>query len=200
MLSLCVQLGPALLPLTPSTELDVHSAALYTRATLKNSNRDSLHAPTNYTDLLAEDVTENAEDHLTTFKMTLLTQDVMHRMEPESVGVNHSYDLSAPTLDVNDMTQNLLEPTYSTFLLNEEDVYGLSSRLTGLLEDSTVLDGTGLPDLSLEEGFSPGMVARIQEEGYPVHEVAQQKTGRNYNLIEAQDQPARKEGNLTKKE
>ncbi|KAM4531092.1 endoplasmic reticulum membrane sensor NFE2L1-like [Odontesthes bonariensis] len=178
---------PALLALTPSTELDDHSAALCTRATY---NMDSLHAPTDYTGLLAEDVPENAEDHWTTFNMTLLTQDVMHRMEPESVGVNHSCDLTAssltPTLEGNRMTQKLLEPVYSASLLNEEDVYALCSPLTDLLEDSTVLDGIGLPDLALEEGFSPGMVARIQED--PVHEVAQQETGRNDNLTGAQDQ------------
>uniref|UniRef100_A0A3B5B432 Endoplasmic reticulum membrane sensor NFE2L1 n=1 Tax=Stegastes partitus TaxID=144197 RepID=A0A3B5B432_9TELE len=162
------ELEPALLPLTPSAELDDHSSALNTRRTLENPQADPFHRPPDHTDLLAEDPSEdfglglNAEDNPSTFNMNLLTQEPVDRMEPETLpgfDVNfNSCDLTpssfGPSLEENDMTRDLLASPSD----------GLPSRLSDLLEDATILDEIRLLDLALEEGFSPEMAARLEEE------------------------------------
>lgn len=195
---------PALFPLTPSAELDDHSSVLSTRDTLKTSNVNSLHSPPDHTDLLAEDPSEdfclglNVEDNLSTFNINPLTQDLVDTIEgslsseygpyPESLpSLNvsfHSHDLTTSNFtlspDGNGMTQDLLTSPSSVFLVDEdavEDQDGLPSPLNDLLEDTTILDEIKLLDLDLEEGFSPEMAARLEEEGYLDREIAQQQTG-----------------------
>ncbi|XP_008290245.1 nuclear factor erythroid 2-related factor 1-like [Stegastes partitus] len=207
------ELEPALLPLTPSAELDDHSSALNTRRTLENPQADPFHRPPDHTDLLAEDPSEdfglglNAEDNPSTFNMNLLTQEPVDRMEPETLpgfDVNfNSCDLTpssfGPSLEENDMTRDLLASPSGDFLVDEEDGEdGLPSRLSDLLEDATILDEIRLLDLALEEGFSPEMAARLEEEGYLDREVAHQETDRDDDhsgsdmvVTEDQGQPGR---------
>ncbi|KAM9346065.1 endoplasmic reticulum membrane sensor NFE2L1a [Symphorus nematophorus] len=200
------ELEPALFPLTPSAELDDHSSALNTRDTLKNSNVNPFQGPPDHTDLLAEDPSEdfclglNAEDNSSTFNMNLLTRDLVDTMEgslcsqygphPENLPYVdfHSRDLTpssfTPSPEENGMTQDLLTSSPSVFLVDEEDVEDeddLPSPLGDLLDDTAILDEIGLLDLALEEGFSPEMAARLEEEGYLDHEVAQQEMGRDYD-------------------
>ncbi|XP_071330954.1 endoplasmic reticulum membrane sensor NFE2L1a [Trachinotus anak] len=199
-------LEPALLPLTPSAELDDHSSAFNTRDTLKNSNVNTLHSPPDQMDLLGGDPSEdfcmgqNAEDNLSTFNINLLTQDIVDNTEaspglhsdlyPEdlaSFDVNfHLRDLtsssSSTSLEGNNMTQDLLTSPSSDFLVDEEDVGdedGLPSSLSDLLEDAAILDEMRLLDIALEEGFNPEMAARLEEEGYLDCDIAKQDTGRD---------------------
>ncbi|XP_044038075.1 endoplasmic reticulum membrane sensor NFE2L1a [Siniperca chuatsi] len=219
-----LELAPAQLPLTPSAELDDHNSALNTRDTLKISNMNPLHGPPDHTDLLAEDPSEdfcqglNAEDNSSTFNVNLLTQILVDTMEgslcsqyavyPEnlpSFDVNfHSRDLThssfTPSPEGNGMTQDRLTSPSSIFLVDEEedveDEDGLPNPLSDLLEDAAILDEIRLLDLALEEGFSPEMAARLEEEGYLDCKTAQQETDRDDDhsdssmaFTEDQDQP-----------
>lgn len=195
------ELEPNQLTLTPSAELDDQRSAFDTRDTLKNCNMNRLHSPP---DLLAEDPSEdfclslNAEDNMSTFNLNLLTQDHVETMEsspstqynpcPEnlpSFDVNfHSRDLTpssvTPPLEGNGVTQDFLTSPSSVFLVDEEDDEdGLPSPLIDLLEDAAILNEIRLLDLALEEGFSPEMAARLEEEGYLDRDVAQPETGRD---------------------
>lgn len=187
-------LEPALLPLIPSAELDDHSSALNT---VTNSNVNTLHSPPDHTDLLVEDPSEdfylglNAGDNSSTFNINLLTQDLLDTMERSPCSQYAPYPENLPSFDVNfrvtvspemnGMTQDLLTPPSSVFLVDEEedveDEDGLPSPLRDLLEDTAILDEIRLLDLDLEEGFSPGMVARLEEEHHLDCEIAQQETG-----------------------
>lgn len=217
-------LEAAQLSLTPSAEFDDHSSALNTRDTLKNCNVNPLHSPPDHTDLLVENPSEdfclglNAEDNSSTFNINLLTQDLVDRgspcsqysLYPENLpcfDVNfHSHDLTpssfTPTLERNGMTREHLTSPSSVFLVDEEedvkDENDLPSPLSDLLEDAAILDEIRLLDLALEEGFSPEMAARLEEEGYLDREKAQQETGRDDDpsgssmvVTEDQGQPRR---------
>lgn len=196
------ELEPAQFTLTPSAELDDHRSAFDMQDTLKNCNMNRLHGPP---DLLAEDPSEdfcldlNAEDNLSTFNLNLLTQDHVENMEsspstqynpcPEnlpSFDLNfHSHDLTpssfTPPLEGNSMTQDLLTSPSSVFLVEEDDEDGLTSPLIDLLEDAAILNEIRLLDLAPEEGFSPEMASRLEEEGYLDRDVAQPETGGNDN-------------------
>lgn len=219
------ELEPALLPLTPSAELDDHSSA---RDTLKSSNMNPLQSPPDHTDLLAEDPSQdfslelNAEDNLSTFSINLTRQDLVETMEtspcsqhapypehPPSFDVNfHPRDLApfsvTPSPEGNGMTRDLLTSPSGVFLVDEEDKVededGLPGSLSDLLEDAAILDEIRLLDLALDEGFSPEMAARLEEEGYLDREVAQQESGRDddhsgssVEVTEDQGQPRRHE-------
>lgn len=177
------ELEAGLLPLTPSAELDDHTSTPNTRDTLNNPIVNSLHSHPDHTDLLAEDPSEdfgmrlNIEDDPSTFNMNLLTRHVVESLEPENVpgfGVNFvSRNLTrssfTTSLERNGITQDLLVSPPSVFLEDEEDVEDeddLLSPLNELLEDATILDEIRLLDMALEEGFSPEMAARLEEEGY----------------------------------
>ncbi|TMS14986.1 Endoplasmic reticulum membrane sensor NFE2L1 [Larimichthys crocea] len=176
---------PALFQLTPSAELDDHGSVLNARNTLRNYN--PLYCPPDHTNLLAENPSDdclglNAEDNSTTFNINLLTPEHL-----PSFDVNfHSRDLTlssaTPSPEGNGMTQTCPTSLSSVFMIGEEDVEdedGLLSPLSDLLEDSAILDEIRLLDLALEEGFSPEMAARLEEEGYLDREIAQQVTGRD---------------------
>lgn len=176
---------PALFQLTPSAELDDHGSVLNARDTLRNYN--PLYCPPDHTNLLAENPSDdclglNAEDNSTTFNINLLTPEHL-----PSFDVNfHSRDLTlssaTPSPEGNGMTQTCPTSLSSVFMIGEEDVEdedGLLSPLSDLLEDSAILDEIRLLDLALEEGFSPEMAARLEEEGYLDREIAQQVTGRD---------------------
>ncbi|XP_019959228.2 endoplasmic reticulum membrane sensor NFE2L1-like [Paralichthys olivaceus] len=197
------QLEPALLPLTPSAELDDHSSAFNTWDVSKNSNVNTLHRPPDHTDLLAEEPSEdfsmgqNADDNLSTFNIDMLAQDPVDNMEESveyalypgdlaSFNVNfNSRDLAAPSPSLSperdDMTQNLSISSSSAFLVDEEDVGDddLPGQLSDLLEDAAILDEMRLLDLALEEGFSPEMAAQLEEEGYLESEIAKHDTDRD---------------------
>lgn len=197
---------------------------------MKNSNVNSLHSPPDHTDLLAEDPSQdfclglNAKDNSSTFNLNLLTQDLVDIMEgspcpypenPPSFDVNrHSCDLTpssfTPFLEGNAVTQDLVTSPSSAFLFDEEDVEdedGLPSPLNDLIEDAAILDEFRLLDLALEEGFSPEMAARLDEEGYLYRETDQQETGRDNDqpcssmmVTEDQGQARRyQQGNSTKR-
>ncbi|XP_023126877.2 endoplasmic reticulum membrane sensor NFE2L1a [Amphiprion ocellaris] len=189
------EIEPVLLPLIPSAELDDHSSALNTRHTLENPLVDPFHSPPDHADMLAEDSSEdfnmalNAQDTSSTFNMNLLTPDVFDRLEPENLpglDVNfHSYGMTSSSfgssLEGNDVTRDRLVLPSSVFLVDEEDGEdedGLPGTLSDLLEDATILDEMRLLDLALEDGFSPEMVARLEEEGY-LDRGIQQETGRD---------------------
>ncbi|KAA8585719.1 hypothetical protein FQN60_004413 [Etheostoma spectabile] len=183
------ELEAALLPLTPSAELDDHSSALNTRDTLQNSNENPDH-----THLLTEDPSENiglnAEDNCSTFSMNLLTQGLGDTLEGSPCSQYAPSPENLPNFDVNfqsrdltpsgftpfpegsGMTQDHLTSPSSVFLVDEEedgDDDGLFSPLSDLLEDAAILDEMRLLDLALEEGFSPEMAAKLEEEGFLDH-------------------------------
>ncbi|XP_040011782.1 endoplasmic reticulum membrane sensor NFE2L1a isoform X2 [Xiphias gladius] len=214
------ELEPSLLPLTPSGELDDHSSVFNTM-----DNESALHSPPDHMDLLGEDPSDdfcmgqNAEDNSSTLNINLLAKDCVDNMEgspcsqyalcPEelaSFDVNfHLCDLkpsySPTSLEGIDITQDLLTSPSGVFLVDEEDVGdedGLPSPLSDLLEDAAILDEMRLLDLALEEGFSPEMAARLEEEGYLDYNIAKQDTGRdndhsvsNMAVIEDQSEPGR---------
>ncbi|XP_062263136.1 endoplasmic reticulum membrane sensor NFE2L1a [Platichthys flesus] len=184
------QLEPALLSLTPSAELDDHTSAFNTWDVSRTLNVNTLHRPPDHMDLLADEPSEDfslgqdADDNSSTFNINLLAQDPVDNLaESQSVeyalypgdlasfNVNlNSRDLTAPSPslspDRNDMTQNL--PISPSVFLVDEDVgdEDLPVQISDLLEDAAILDEMRLLDLALEEGFSPEMAARLEEEGY----------------------------------
>ncbi|KAM9745315.1 uncharacterized protein ACNS7B_009721 [Menidia menidia] len=159
----------ALLPLTPSGELDDHPSLLSPVTAWTSWSMDSL-----------QDASQNlsmglhAEDHRAAYDRTLTTQDDLCIREPKRL---FQAELAAPSFppgfDPLLMAQSLVDPPPSAFLLHGEDGYGLCSPLTGLLEDATV-DGIGLSDC----------------------EVAEQNPSRNFPSTPVQDQPGRPEGHL----
>uniref|UniRef100_A0A3Q1I1C8 Endoplasmic reticulum membrane sensor NFE2L1 n=1 Tax=Anabas testudineus TaxID=64144 RepID=A0A3Q1I1C8_ANATE len=181
-----------MLPLAPSADLDDPSSAF------SNSNVNTLHSPPDHTDLLAEDFSMglNAEDNLSAFNMNLLMPDLVDTVEsspcvhcvphPEHLAgfdVNcHSCDITpssfATSLEGNDMTQEFQTSPSSLFLVDKEEDFEDEDDhpLDDLLDDVAMLDDIRLLDLALDEGFSPEMAARLEEEGYLDHEGAQQKT------------------------
>lgn len=194
------ELEPALLPLTPSAQLDDHSSAFNTRDT-------SVNLPDN-THLLAKDPSEdfcmglNAEENSSIFNLNLLTQSLVDTMEgsPSSQYAHppethptfdvsfHSRDLTpysfTPSPEGNGMTRDLLTSPSSVFLVDEEeedvdDEDGLPSPLSDLLEDAVILDEMRLLDLALEEGFSPEMAAKLEEEGFLDSGTTRQETDRD---------------------
>lgn len=208
-------LEPALLQLTPSEALDDQNSALNMRDPLKTSHVTPLHSPPDHTDLLAEEPSQDfnlglsAEDDTNTFNLNLFAQDLLDTMEgspcphpenPPTFHVNHHSCDSTPSsfplfLEGDALTQDLLSSPPGGFLLDEENIEdedGLHSPLDDLIEDAAILDEFGLLDLALEEGFSPEMAARLDEEGYLYREIPQQETGDNHHsgsgMIVTEDQ------------
>ncbi|KAF3845795.1 hypothetical protein F7725_002873 [Dissostichus mawsoni] len=192
--------SPALLALTPSAELDDHSSAVNTRGTLTSSNVNLSQGLPNHTHLLAKDPSEdfgmglNTEDGTTTFNMNLLTQGLddtigggpcpSSESRPSFDATFHSRDLPLSRLTLssegNGMTEDLLTSPSSVFLVDEEENIanedGLFSPLSDFLEDAAILDEMRLLDLALEDGFSPEMATRLEEEGFLDSRMAEQET------------------------
>ncbi|XP_058508602.1 endoplasmic reticulum membrane sensor NFE2L1a isoform X1 [Solea solea] len=168
---------PPLLPLTPSAELDDYNSTLSSMDVL-----NTVHRPPDHLDVLGEEPSkEFCSGNSGSLNANLLTQDVDNvegGLFPEgglaSLDVNfqlRSLTPSSPvsSLEGSDMNQNLLMAPPSVFLVDEEDVGDedyLPDQLGDLLEDAAILDEMRLMDLALEEGFSPEMAARLEEEGY----------------------------------
>nr|XP_046272308.1 endoplasmic reticulum membrane sensor NFE2L1a isoform X2 [Scatophagus argus] len=200
------ELETALFPLIPSAELDDHSSVLNTRDTLKNSDVNSLHSPPDHTDLLAEDLAEdfslgvNPGDNSSNYNINFLSH--VDTMEGSLSSEYALYPENPPNFDVNFHSHDLTS-SFTSSLFNEEDVEdedSLASPLNDLLEDAAILDEIRLLDLALEEGFSPEMAARLDEEGYLYREIAQQETGNDNDhsdssimVTEDQDQPRRQQ-------
>ncbi|KAM8845855.1 endoplasmic reticulum membrane sensor NFE2L1-like isoform 2-T2 [Spinachia spinachia] len=208
---------PALLPLTPSTELDDQSSALNSRDTLKNSNMNPLDSLPDHAHLLAQDPSKdfylalNANDNLSTLNMNLLTQSLADATEgsaysgyPPLMLQYDSRDLTPSSLTPSPqgkaMAQDALTSISGFFLVDEEDDLHNEDRfpspLCDLLEDDVILDEMRLLDLALDEGFSPEMAAKLEEEGFFGSEIAQQQTGRDVDhygitIMEDQGQPRR---------
>lgn len=185
------ELPPGLLPLVPSTELDDHSPTPNIRVTLGNSGLYSSNTPTNYTDLLADDLEESVMG-VNSFSMNLLTQE--DRLESENFsgfGIHFpSCDLTAPSIHLgNTLTQDLMVSPSSAFMLAEENDDGLSSPLTDLLEDPNIFEGIRPLDIALEEGFISEMADRLEEMACNDVETFQLEAGRD------QRPPSHKEGN-----
>lgn len=171
---------PALLPLTPTEQLEDHRSAFGSGGT----DFSLLQNPPAHTDLFAQDPSQDfclgfsAEENL-----NLLTQDLVDTLECSSHPQNvlHSSYMTA-FQEGNAGTPDLLESPSGDFLLGEDDVEekdGLPSPLNYLMEDAALLDEIGLLDLALEEGFSPEMAARLDEAGYLLPDAAQQEPGRD---------------------
>ncbi|KAM7386153.1 hypothetical protein PAMA_008997 [Pampus argenteus] len=194
---------PALLPLTPSAELDDHSSAINT------SHLNPMHSPPDYMGLLAEDLTEdfcmglNQDINLST--LNLLIEDPVDDMErslcsqyapyPENLANFESNDLippsSTPASKGKGVTQDLPKSPSGVFVIDEEedveDEDGLPSPLSDL-EDAATLDEIGLLDLVLEEGFSPEIAARLEEEDYLDSEIEQQEPSQvNHNITSKEE-------------
>ncbi|XP_056263608.1 endoplasmic reticulum membrane sensor NFE2L1-like [Pseudoliparis swirei] len=212
---------PALLPLTPSAELDDHISA---RDTLKSSHVNPSQSLPDHTHLLAQDPSEdfyvgiNADDHSSTLNMNLLTHGLVDTMEgsPCSRYAPHPNNLPSfdanfrprdltpssftPSPEWNGMTRDPLTSLPGFLLVDEEegvnDEVGLPSPLCDLLEDDVILDEMRLLDLALDEGFSPEMAARLEEEGFLRRETGRQETGRDVDhsgsdVAITEDQPRR---------
>ncbi|KAK5855676.1 hypothetical protein PBY51_007334 [Eleginops maclovinus] len=193
------ELEPALLSLTPSAELDDHSSALITRGTLTSSNLTPSQSLPNHTHLLAKDPSEDfglglsTEDDTSTFNMNLLTLGLDNTIgcppsesRPSFDAAFQSRDLPltslTPSSEGNGMPQELLTSPSSVFLVDEEEDVdnedGLLSPLSDFLEDAAILDEMRLMDLVLEDGFSPEMATRLEEEGYLESRIGEQETVR----------------------
>ncbi|AWP18352.1 putative nuclear factor erythroid 2-related factor 1-like [Scophthalmus maximus] len=167
--------------------------SINTRDILKNSNVNTLRRPPNHLDLLGEDTSEDfcmeesADDNSRAFNMNLPAHDLVDNVDDSPVLQNAlnsedltSFDInfnlhdltpssSAPAREGNVMTQDLLISPSSVFLVDKEDVRdedSLPSQLIDLLDDDAILDEMRLLNLVLEEGFSPEMAAKLEEEGY----------------------------------
>lgn len=169
---------PALLPLTPTEQLEDHRSALGSG----DAGFSLLQNPSVPMDLFAPDPSQDffmgfgAEEN-----PNLLTQDLVDSLErsPHPENVLRSNDVTAFQAG-NAGTPDHLESPSGDFLFGEddvEDVDGLPSSLNELMEDAALLDEIGLLDLALEEGFSPEMAARLDEAGYPSPDVVQQEPG-----------------------
>lgn len=168
-----------MLPLTPTEELDDHSSASSSGV----SGVYPLQSPPDHMGLLAQDPSPDlclgisAEDD-----MNLLTQDLV--ATPESSSSPENVHCSGDCTNIqegNAATRSLYMSPSGDFLFDEdgiEDDDGLLSPLTDLTGDAAILDEISLLDLALEEGFSPEMTARLDEEGYLLHEAAQRETAR----------------------
>ncbi|MEQ2175696.1 hypothetical protein GOODEAATRI_020454 [Goodea atripinnis] len=189
---------PVLLPLTPSDKLEDHSSALNPGVTLENSNMDSWTIPSNYIELLGENPAQdfdkgiNAEVNLTTFSMNLLTQDVTTFSSDF-----HLYDLNTPSYSQaskgNDLNRDLNRVTSSS-VLDKEYADSLPSKISDLSEDFNNLEDINLLNEALEEGFSPEMEARLEEEAYRHYEGAHQGSDSAGNWMEDQRQPNIQDG------
>lgn len=152
------EMEPVLLPLTPTEELDAHSSASSSGV----SGVYPLQSPPDHMDLLAQDLVATSESS----------------SSPENVHYSGDY---TNTQEGNAAPRGLYMSPSGDFLFDEdgiEDEDGLLSPLTDLIGDAAILDEISLLDVALEEGFSPEMTARLDEEGYLLHEAAQQETAR----------------------
>ncbi|KAM6965893.1 endoplasmic reticulum membrane sensor NFE2L1-like [Tautogolabrus adspersus] len=208
--------------LTPSAELDEQSSAMNTRGTWDISSVNPLLNSPHHTELLEGYPSEdfglglNAEENTRTSNVNLLTQDLLdvegrsssqygtYTDRLQSFDNFHSSDstpssfTSSPEREANSMTQDLRTSPTSVFLFDEEDGVedeeGLLSPLAALLEDASILDEIRLLDLALEEGFSPEMAARLEEEGYLERETVKEESGEDddlsgLNMPNTEDQP-----------
>uniref|UniRef100_A0A3Q4AQK3 Endoplasmic reticulum membrane sensor NFE2L1 n=1 Tax=Mola mola TaxID=94237 RepID=A0A3Q4AQK3_MOLML len=142
--------------------------------------------PPDHTDLLAENPSRdfylelNAEDNSNTLNINLLTEDLIDPME----GSPCPYPENLPSFDailcLHDSTTSSFTPFPEQYVMNQDplaspsDVFlfdedaeeedGLPSTINDLIENVTILDEIRSLNLSLEEGFSPEMVARLDEE------------------------------------
>ncbi|XP_034395337.1 endoplasmic reticulum membrane sensor NFE2L1a [Cyclopterus lumpus] len=213
---------PPLLPLTPSAELDDNISA---RDTLKNSDVNPSHSLPDHSHLFAQDPSEdfyvglNADDNSSTLNINLLTHGLVDTMEgspcsqyaphhnslPSFDANFHSRDLTpssfTPSPEGNGMTQDPLTSLSGFFLVDEEEGVNDEDGLPGPLcdlEDDVILDEMRLLDLTLDEGFSPEMATRLEEEGFLGSEISRQETGRDVDhsgsdvtITEDQGQPRR---------
>uniref|UniRef100_A0AAX7V288 Endoplasmic reticulum membrane sensor NFE2L1 n=1 Tax=Astatotilapia calliptera TaxID=8154 RepID=A0AAX7V288_ASTCA len=138
---------------------------------MNNINGHPLNSPPDQTDLLAEEPIEDfsmelmEEDNIISF----LSQVDVGRMEPEhrpGIDVNFQSSNSTLPLDGNVMTQDLVGSPSSHLLGYEDNEDDLPVPLSDLLEDAAILDEIRLLDQALEEGFSPEMAARLEDESY----------------------------------
>lgn len=181
---------PVLLPLTPTDELDEDGSVINTGFTLENSRLDPWTIPSNYTDLLDKNPTEdtdegmNGGDNLAAFSLNLLTQDI----SPFSSD-SPSYDLKTPSVNQasggNDLDQDFGRTSSSSFVLAEEDADGFPGHISDLLEDLNILEDIQLLAGELEEGFSPELEEQLHSDG--VHQGAD----RRGNWMEDQEQRSR---------
>ena len=169
---------------------------------LNSSRRTPYH-----TNLISGDPSDNLNMGLDvengyTFDMNSLTQDLAdnfitdntntgpHSMCTLSPGYHSSFDMDfypneftpaslTPQFEPSGTNPNLPMIPPSHLLVDDEEDgdYGLPIPLGDLLEDATILDEMSLLDLALEEGFSPEMAARLEEEGYLNPEPAKRNTG-----------------------
>lgn len=137
-----------------------------------------LQSPPDHRDLLAEDPLQGfslAEMNPNTFNLNLPPQDLTESMDDSPC----PYPENLASFSANG--QSLIAPSVPTSPTSDdmEDEGGLPSPLNDLIEDSAILDEIRLLDLALEEGFSPEMAARLDEEGYLYRETSQRETGRD---------------------
>lgn len=174
---------PELLPLTPSEALDNHSLTSKSREPMNPCNVNPLHSPPDHSDLLEEDPLQGfslAEMNPNPFNLNLPPQDLGASMDdspcpyPENLASfsANGQSLIAPSVPTSPSSDSLFDD-------DMEDEGGLPSPLNDLIEDSAILDEIRLLDLALEEGFSPEMAARLDEEGYLYRETSQRETGRD---------------------
>lgn len=182
---------PELLPLTPSDALDNNSLTSKSTEPMKTCNMDPLHSPPDHRDLLAEDPLQGlsfAEVSPNPFNLNLPSQDLAESMDDSPSP--YSEDLA--NFNVNGQSPippDVQTSTTSDSLFDDDmaDEGGLPSPLNDLIEDSAILDEMRLLDLALQEGFSPEMAARLDEEGYFFHETSQRETSGDDGLSSMAD-------------
>lgn len=127
--------------------------------------------PPDHRDLLAEDPLQGfslADMNSNPFNLNLPSQDLTESMEDSPSPIT-------PDIQGSPATDSLFDDVMV-------DEGGLPSPLNDLIEDSAILDEIRLLDLALEEGFSPDMAARLDEEGYLYPGSSQLQTGRDDGL------------------
>lgn len=172
---------PELLPLTPSEALDNPSFNSKSTEPIKTSHLNPLQSPPDHSDLLAEDPFQGfglAEMNPNPFNLNLPSRDLVESMDD----IPGSYPENLASLNISgqpQITPDIHTPTTSDSLFDDYmvDEGGLPSPLNDLIEDSAILDEIRLMDLAMEEGFSPEIAARLDEEGYFYHVASEREAG-----------------------
>lgn len=166
---------PQLLALTPSEALDNHSPTLRSSEPARTSRVNPVQSPPDHRDLLAEDP---------------LHEFSLAEINPNPFSLNlPSQDLEAMDDGPSPYSETLGSYGSSLFDENMAAEGGLPSPLNQLMEESAILDEIRLLDLALEEGFSPEMAARLDEEGYLQRQASQQEpaAGDSSPVLDAED-------------
>lgn len=119
--------------------------------------------PTSPADLLPLVPSDQLDNHsLDMFNININNSHNRHsRTNLLAENFNMGLDANANSSHLNLLSEDLVDHT--SFLLDQED---MSGGLDDILDEAAILEEMSLLDMALEEGFSPEMAQRLEEEGY----------------------------------